>query len=112
MVPALFHNLRKAFLPLLHDATYDTMAKVVHDIENRSLQTRDRSQIKSSKRSAPITDYSSMEVCQTTNPEQPMKQPRTELGHDHNNSQDLHQTNFIDSNCIESGHCTPCYELM
>merc|ERR1711959_522696 len=35
MVPALFFNLKKAFLPLLADEAYESMDKVVKDIEYR-----------------------------------------------------------------------------
>lgn len=35
MVPALFYNMRRALLPLMDDACYDVMGKIVSQIEAR-----------------------------------------------------------------------------
>ena len=40
MVPALFHNLKKAFLPLMADETYVSMDKIVREIEVRQKEEK------------------------------------------------------------------------
>lgn len=40
MVPAVFYNLKRALVPLLHDDTYEAMAKVVKMVEDNSYQAQ------------------------------------------------------------------------
>lgn len=42
MVPALFFNMKRALMPLLHEETYKYINKVADDIEKRSQALKKR----------------------------------------------------------------------
>ena len=105
MVPALFFNLRKAFLPFLHDDTYDAMDAVIKKIEERARE--------------PKTTVSSKRDQHVLNP----KRERTEEGEGEscfkrrpsneatNASLAVEPGKVMVDPCTSKTYCPPCYEL-
>lgn len=55
MIPALFFNFKRALIPLMHDDTYEAMARVTAMVDANAYKSNDRANIVSSKRVAGVT---------------------------------------------------------
>jgi hypothetical protein len=101
MVPALFFNLRRAFLPLMHDDTYSAMHNVTKLIETISRQPRSEST--RAKRPAE-TDGASTSDNEFESPVSKKVDRKNMFDDTISNGNEADQ-------CSASGYCPPCYEL-
>jgi tRNA(Ile)-lysidine synthase TilS/MesJ len=109
MVPALFHNLRKALLPFMDENIYSEMKSVCSKIEERSKSSRSRQQQtpgapgeqKRNKTSSAIAVAKGSKGVGEEDGEGEGEEDDTEVKED-SESQSL--------GC-QDGYCVPCYEL-
>ena len=121
MVPALFANLRKAFIPLMHDDTYEAMSAVVRSVESNTRQTNaDRRKhttpsngkgttallnapLELTREPASVTEWDSEGTSYES------RLPDDDGGED----VDEHAlTEGLVTQCTADGYCAPCYEIM
>ena len=142
MVPGLFYNLRKAFLPLLHDDTYVAMTNVVQQIEARNKGCKYNSQVTRNNNSKTevfieneklLNDSLLAAASTITTSSNSIGQKRpfngstqqeaqaiegefeTEEMNGNNNTSLTSSNNNMDQQLVcsrESKYCAPCYELM
>jgi len=62
MVPALFHNLRRALIPLMHDDTYTTMLAVTEAVENSGKEKYTGQSTRKKQKREDVATESSMSV--------------------------------------------------
>lgn len=106
MVPALFFNLRKAFMPLLHDDTYAAMQAVTLIAEDRGRSQQGRHEASSKKKLSETVDA------------QDKSETKKIKKYDENNAPECTRLAVVCSadrsilpECSSSGYCAPCYEL-
>jgi tRNA(Ile)-lysidine synthase TilS/MesJ len=116
MVPALFFNLRKALLPLMHDKTYEAIHEVEKLVElqssKRAVVKRTRSSV-TDERNAIGDDEDEMDDMNTEqeNRERETKKTRSSAEEAVEVAEKLMTTNSSVS-CDDDDYCAPCYELM
>lgn len=103
MVPALFHNMKRALLPLLHDDTYEAMNKVIASIEaagnaKNHIPTR-------FKKGQDQEDKAENPDDNTSSPQTKRRKTEEEFKMDTNSI--LEQT----IKC-EGDYCAPCFEIV
>lgn len=106
MVPALFHNMKRALLPLLHDDTYEAMNKVVAAIEEagnskNTIPTRNKQKREKDGKDDAIDEA-------TLSPQS--KRTKTEEEFTIDSKTILEQT--ISSLKCEGDYCAPCFEIV
>ena len=113
MVPALFHNLKKALLPLMANETYFSMDKIIRDIEVRQKMEKNTSSSKQDR------------DCRINEKNQGTKtQLRGKRDRDDDEARKVHDVEIDNGVKIENlptstfsgcskdgGYCPPCYEL-
>ena len=116
MVPALFFNLRRAFLPLMDDDIYDSMESVVKKIsDNAKLPKSDSYKNKRNREDDDKNESDSL--LKKNKLIENNKDDKEDIGT--NSIDDLRKLNSGDENsseieivaCSKNGYCAPCYEL-
>ena len=121
MVPALFANLRKAFIPLMHDDTYEAMSAVVRSVESNTRQTNADKR----KHTTPSKPKNNTSVPLSNAPTQLLSdQASVAEGDSEGTSYESSMPDDCDGEDAEKavtealmtqctdGYCAPCYEIM
>jgi hypothetical protein len=124
MVPALFYNLRRAFLPLLHDDTYEAMQKVSQSLEEIARLPKQDSSRRQGKRSVlevgseDVTNavFVDEEGCAATigGDDEPRSKKKFNHGLGIESSGVIEGDNGQEkaNTCsTNGGYCPPCYEI-
>jgi len=112
MVPALFFNLRRAFLPLMDDDIYDSMESVVKKIsENAKLPKSDSYKNKRNREDDNKNDSDSL--LKKNKLIENSKDDKEDIG---TKIDDVGKLNSDENSseiiaCSKNGYCAPCYEL-
>lgn len=100
MVPALFHNLRKALLPFMDENIYSEMKSVCSKIEDRSKSSRSSQSRQHGEQKKNKSDESSI-ITESKGEDEVAEEETEEVKKD---------SDFQSTKC-EDGYCVPCYEL-
>lgn len=113
MIPELFFNLRRAFIPLMHDDAYNAMAKIADEIEKAGYSYKSRlpQLMKSSKR---------QKQSDSSQAEEPFNNGNTDelANEDHLTKKakvEVEPTPMTEVMCETKGqdrYCAACYELV
>lgn len=113
MVPGLFHNLRKALIPLMHDDFYATTARIQDVIEKQGMKPGSRVSTKRAKgkkgAQEEAEDAEEAEEAEEVDGA-PAKRAKVEEVKEQTSEQIL-QDVLSGKNQCEGGYCAPCYEL-
>ena len=121
MVPALFANLRKAFIPLMHDDTYEAMSAVVRGVESNTRQTNSdkRKHVPPSKHKdtvaspeAPTQLFSDQASVAEGDSEGTSYESSMPDDCDGEDSEEPAVVEALVAQCTADGYCAPCYEIM
>jgi hypothetical protein len=111
MVPALFHNLRKALIPLMHEDTYQAMNRVSNLVEEAGYKETDRRKVTNSfKRTSGAEVVNSDESDKIEFDHKRIKRQEGECK-DLELQQTFHAVMNGEVNC-EGDYCAPCFELV
>eukprot|EP01038_Epipyxis_sp_PR26KG_P005776 gene5776-7974_t len=125
MVPALFHNLKRAFVPLLHDDTYVAMSNVIATVENNNSihhntknnnNSHNNSNNNSNNSEADIIDDGKELISSPiTNNDYP-KSKRVKIMNENADNNDNYENALLTSNdeitcSVDDKYCPACYEL-
>lgn len=122
MVPALFHNIRKALIPLMHDETYEAMSRVSQMIEDAGYKETDRRKSGNPFKRSTIDSLEGAvdkTITSINNDEQDTKDTKRIKLDDNSNSQSQ-ETMFKQTfDAVMNGevqctgdYCAPCFELV
>ena len=99
MVPALFHNMKRALLPLLHNDTYEVMNKVVEEIEAMGNRSKTNIPQRFNKQKRDKSDDPNSNTNESDSPQSKRNKSSVEDG-------------LIEPEKCLGDYCAPCYEIV
>ena len=110
MVPSLFHNMKRALLPLMHDDTYEVMNSVVTAIEEAGSKAKNNIPERFKQKRGKVIEGEApiVEGDETLSPQ--TKKVKTEDVYTIDSAKILEET--ISSLKCEGDYCAPCFEIV